>query len=124
MNLAWASPLKKGVTSAVLFFSFVTGAAAAWPHVEPWLAAHRGYVRFVVNENKEVLRDVQLDLANQKRESVEDSKSKWQLELSKAATEQARDLIQQRLRELERIHERLNSQIRSIEAVKERESGK
>lgn len=112
-----------GVVGA--FTGAIVGGAAAWTIVEPYMIAHRGYVRFVTmqfadksdaaqNQSRRVIRDLQVEQADGKRDAAEEAIFKWGLELSKATDEQAKQLITARIRELQNTKQKLDNQIDTL----------
>lgn len=103
----------------------IVSAAAAWPLIEPYLVAHRGYVRHVSDsvsnnssaaqsESRKVIRDLQVEQAEGKRDQADEALFKWKVELNKAADDQTRQLIFERLRELENTKRKLGDQIETL----------
>lgn len=130
-SFLWGSPVKKAATSITLVASCITAVAAAAPVVEPYIAAHRGYVRDVASivdsktklaqaESQRVIRDLQVEQAEGKRDQTEESMFKWSRELEKATDEQAKQLIRERIRDLANTKSRLESQIRTLNEVRGR----
>lgn len=127
----WSKLMRIGKIAGIVgaLTGAVVGAAAAWPILEPYLAAHRGYVRFIAMEatgkyqadqleSRRVVRDIQVEQADGKREQTEEAIFKWQLELAKAPDEQARQLISNRIRELQNTKAKLINQIDTLNKVR------
>ncbi len=103
----------------------IVGVATAWPLLEPWVAAHRGYVRevssaieFKLNlaqiKGYAAIRDIQIEQAEGKRDQVEDSIFKWNIEMEKAPDLQSKSLIADRIRDLQNIKRKLDSQLDTL----------
>lgn len=127
----WSRLLRLGKIAGVVgaIFGAIASGAIAWPHIEPWLAAHRGYVRevsaAVSTELKEAqdkgysaLRDLQVETANGKLDQTEDNIAKWNVELNKAADDQAKQLIQGQIRKLDATRDGLKEQIKTLNKVR------
>lgn len=124
-DFLWATSARKALTSIALVASTITAVATAAPTAEPWIAAHRGYVREIVDalekkfriaEDKgyATIRDLQIEQAEGKRDQAAELIFKWQVELGKAPDDQAKALISDRLRDLERTKRRLDAQIETL----------
>ena len=78
------NPLKTAM-AVFVFIGALGGAIAAVPKIEPFAPAHRAYVREQVAEEKtmQILRDVQIEQAEGKRDATINDLAKWTLEYSK-----------------------------------------
>lgn len=117
----------------------VTGAVVSGfksaEYIEPYWYASHWYVRNHATETLKPVKssmdiilgkvgDVQYDAAKDKRERAVNDVAKWQLELGKpenSNNETARNLINERLRNLTDTRENLDRQIRAIERAKAQE---
>jgi hypothetical protein len=118
-----------GTVVGIVAGAIVSG-VKSWEYIEPWWVATHAYVNEKVEDTVKpihngqvqtnfVLRDIQLDAAKGKLEAAVNDLAKWQLELAKPDTpEIAKNLINDRLRNLTDTRENLNRQIRSIEREK------
>lgn len=108
----------------------IVSAAAAWPLIEPYLAAHRGYVRYVAgevsngastaqSESRKVIRDLQVEQAEGKRDAAAGDLVKWEIELGKTSNDQTRALIEKQMRELTVTKHRLDSQIETLNKARD-----
>lgn len=109
--------------------TIITGAIVstdkAAPIVEPYWFAHRLYVRNSVesvrsefkateNGNTIILRDVQIEQAEGKRDAVKNDLAKWAVELTKTQDPTTRQLIEKTISEQTATYERLQEQLRSL----------
>lgn len=103
----------------------IVGIASAWPILEPYMAAHRAYVRAVAmgltdtyqaaqSDSRRVIRDLQLETAEGKRDSASDSIIKWTVELRKSNDETTKSMIQGQIDQLLMTKRRLNEQIDTL----------
>lgn len=103
----------------------IVGVATAWPLIEPYMAAHRAYVRAVAmgltdtyqaaqSDSRRVIRDLQLETAEGKRDSASDSIIKWTVELRKSNDETTKSMIQGQIDQLLMTKRRLNDQIETL----------
>jgi hypothetical protein len=108
----------------------IVSANKSWEYVDPyWIATH-AYVHDATTSNIKpvkssldtvsgTLRDIQYDAAKGKREAAVNDIAKWQLELNKPDNnEVARNLINERLRNLTDTRDSLDRQIRAIERAR------
>lgn len=127
----WSHLLRLGKIAGVVgaITAAIIGVATAWPLIEPYVAAHRGYVRHVAAEigdknelaqhqNRKVIRDLQIEQADGKRDQIEEAIFKWEIELAKITDEQARFLINSRIRELQNTKSKLENQIETLNKAK------
>lgn len=117
-----------GVVAAIT--SAIVGIAAAVPIVEPYMVAHRGFVRDSISfsaqanvlsqtESQRTIRDLQIEQAEGKREAVQDALLKWAVEANKTTDTQTKQLIAERLRELAISKRMLDSQIDTLNKVRQ-----
>ena len=130
----FSTGIRKAVTGTCALIVAVTGAIAGIKaeasDIEYVIPAHRGYVRFYTDDRAqaeiknyklaqaEVQRTVahiQRELADGKRESVDNDLFKWKLELGKATDDQSRALISEQIRKLEGTKLRLDNQIETLD---------
>jgi len=132
----WSTGARKFVTSAVaaigVLAGTITGVHSAWPIVDEWVPTSHGYARELhkdvvriaeeySNKNAAILRDVQIEQAEGKQEAVSSELFKWQIELNKTADENVKPLIQEQIRRLNTTKDRLDAQIRTLNAVKQKQ---
>lgn len=103
-----------GVASVT--FGSIVGFATAFPYVEPYLAAHRGYVREQRSPLLERIIEVQLQQNDNRTERLVEKSKQYELELQSdqaKALPQYRALVQDRVdrikHELKTIDEKNNS---------------
>ena len=107
----------------------VTGGRAAWPIVKMGLPAPivyvdssleevEGRIRMAQQTSTSILRDLQVETAEGKKESAVQNKAKWQVERSKIQDPATLGLIDQQLNDLDKTISRLDNQIRVIEKLK------
>lgn len=106
-------------------FTTVVSGAAAWPHIEPWLAAHRGYVRDVSIEldNKtqmtllpmqRSIRDATVARLEERQNVIENDIARWELQLAKATDDIEKLRIGGSLRALKREQETNAAKMRKL----------
>ena len=132
----WSTGTRKAITSTAAAIAAVAGAItgvnAAWPMVEPLLPAHRAYARDLsghvekiaesyANKNAIILRDVQVEQAEGKRDAVDGEIFKWTIELNKASDESVKPLISEQIRRLSVAKDKLNDQIKTLNAIKQKQ---
>ena len=107
----------------------IVGMSRALPVVEPYWPAHRMYVRDRVdfardefkateNSNTLILRDLQIEQAEGKRDAVKNDLAKWAVELNKTQDPQTRQLIEKTINEQNATYERLQEQLRSLNKLR------
>lgn len=101
--------LTRMLTAIGLGTGAIVGVAQAWPLIEPWMVAHRGYVTSQVS----VVQATTNDLLRWK---LEDAKSKlqadregWAIQLQKENDPQTKVLIEKRIEQL-KADERQNNE--------------
>jgi hypothetical protein len=112
----------------------IVSANKSWEYIEPWWYVSHAYlhndytdttikpVKSSIDTVAGKLSDIQYDAAKGKREATVNDIAKWQLELNKPDNnETARNLINERLRNLTDTRESLDRQIRSIERARAQE---
>ena len=129
-DFAWGTGARKTITSITITAGMITAVAAAAPTVEPWIAAHRGYVREYADglaiakiqeyklaqaEVKRTVSHIQRELAEGKREATISDLAKWKLELTKSHDDVAQQLIADQVRRLEETRFKLDKQIETLD---------
>lgn len=114
------------ISSAVtVFLGTIISINKAAPIMEPWAPAHRMYVRDyadgIKNElqtadtgNSYILRDLQIEQAEGKRDAAKNDITKWNLELAKTKDPSTRALIDKTIIDLNANYEKLQEQIRTL----------
>ena len=105
--------LAGGTITAI--FTVITAAHTAWPIVDPYVPAHRGYV-------VEKVGDVQTTTNELLRWKFEDTRAKlradaegWTIQLQKEQDPQTRSLIQQRVQQLTVEQKQLDERLQKLE---------
>lgn len=122
-KIIWVS----GVVAAIS--AGIVGGARAWPILEPFWFAHRGYVRDYTmlasdktnaaqSDSRKIIRDLQVESAEGKRDQTEDSILKWKIELAKASDVQTIQMISKQISTLENTKSKLVNQIDTLNAVR------
>lgn len=122
MNLlerwANASVLAKRVT---IFFGAVaavsgaiTATAKAWPLIEPYMIAHRGYVIEHVGSTDAKVNELLKYQAEDKKDKILAERSSWAIQKQKESDPATQGLIQQRLDQLDQEEHRINQRIQTL----------
>lgn len=123
-GLAWSTPCRKRITIALSFISLLAGTiiavASAIPVVEPYAPAHRLYVREQVAEEKttRILRDLQIEQAEGKRDAVRDKLYQWQDKLTEATDPEKKAFYRERVRETKDTQIKLEEQLRVLRTLR------
>ena len=105
--------------TGVLAFLTATGAAAkTWIEFDFFVPASRQWVVAQVDDTRAPLRDLQIDIAQGKRDQAADSLTKWGIELNKTQDPTTKRLIQGQVDELQSTIDKLNSQIQTLRILK------
>jgi predicted negative regulator of RcsB-dependent stress response len=131
-DFAWSTPLRKSCTVLAAIFGLIAAFASAWPVMEPFIPAHRAYARDLTEhvekvaenyatKNAAILRDVQIEQAEGKRDAVASELFKWQVELNKTSDENIKPMVQEQIRRLNNIQDKLNDQIKTLNAIKQKQ---
>lgn len=123
----WSRLLRFGKIAGVVgtTTAAIVGVATAWPLMEPFMAATRGYAREIIalSEGKAnvaqrttlgAVRDIQIEQAVGKRDVVVNDVAKWNLELSKITDDSTKDLISRQIRTLNETKTKLDRQIDTL----------
>lgn len=128
-NLMWATPLRKRITVAAttvgVIAGAITAAASAYVVIEPVMPALRYYVRDLVRDvihtaqdtakdNGRILRDLQIEQAEGKRDATINDIAKWQIELAKALDDNSKEIIMRQLKSLDAARRNLEAQIDTL----------
>lgn len=129
----WASyPFVSRMLTAVgVGTGALIGVAQAWPLVEPWLAAHRAYVRDYSDEQSAKLRtsfeptraaiyDVQISIARTRRATINDRLITLEIDAPKSET--AAELIKRRqqIEQLKEERDDLDVEIKQLRIQREK----
>lgn len=122
------SPARKLITGITAIFAFVAaigGAVKAWPDLEPGMPALRHYVRSEVTDAERrvkiaqegtvrILRDLQIEQAEGKRDRIENDIAKWALERGKTQDPGTAAMIDEELRRSVQTKQRIDRQIETL----------
>lgn len=119
----------KFITGAVVFLAGLPGAWAGANFLEPALPAHRGYVRDQTEEVKKeikttedttvgILRDLQIETAEGKRDNAANAIAKFQLDLDSEKAPQRKLEIGETLRGLQNTKDKLDAQIKTLNRLR------
>lgn len=122
-KIAWAAGIVATISGGIV------GYAKAWPEIEPWWWASRGFVYSQVDSARSqfkqaqdstaaILRDLQIEQAEGKRDAAKEAKAKWGVELNKTADPITREMIDRHINELEASVGKLDSQIRTLNRMR------
>jgi hypothetical protein len=128
----WVGQLHWSITYMLpvfLLLSAMGTAAATWDRFGWWKPASVQYVdgraeniiqlaQNAAKENQSILRDLQVEAAEGKRDATSNDIAKWQLELSKAHDDTGKSLIQQQINTLNATKQKLESQIGTLNRLR------
>lgn len=117
--------IKWPLVGAGAFFTTIVSGAAAWPHIEPWLAAHRGYVREVGAEldaktqtillpMQRSIRDATVARLEERQNVIENDLARWELLLPKATDDIEKLRIGESVRTLKRERDTNAAKMRKL----------
>ncbi len=123
--------LSRMMTALTVGAGTLVGVAQAWPYVEPYLAAHRGYVRdYSEDESAKIKRffeptragmfDVQISIARSRRSQINNQIITLEIEAPKS--DSAPELVKRR-QQLEQLREEradLDAEIKMLRTQRER----
>ena len=105
--------------TGVLAFLTATGAAAkTWVEFDFFVPASQRFVLAQVESVQSPIRDLQIDIAQGKRDQAADSLTKWGIELNKTNDPTTKRLIQGQVDELQSTIDKLNSQIQTLRILR------
>ena len=118
LTILWGTRTAKTVTlvggSIAAVFGAITAAHTAWPFVDPYVPAHRGYV-------VEKVGDVQTTTNELLRWKFEDTRSRlqseydgWTIQLQKEQEPQTRSLIESRIKQLDKDKKQIDERIEKL----------
>jgi septal ring factor EnvC (AmiA/AmiB activator) len=128
-TVLWGTDLRKTVTSTA---ALIAGVATAITAVPPaWSAlglpeiASKSFVdgriepvKVAESDTQSILRELQIEVAEGKKERTEDSISRWQLQHDRAEDTEGRSIIERQLQELQDTKTRLDDQIKTLRSLK------
>lgn len=113
-----ASPLLKGLTvffgTVAAGFGAITATATAWPYVEPYLVAHRGYVLDKVGGVQTTVNEVLLWKAEDTKNKIKADIGGWNIQKQKETDPETRRMIEQRIEQLNGEQNQVDDRIRKL----------
>lgn len=106
------------VTKLAAMLSAIAGAivsvAAAWPLVEPYAPAHRGFVVEQVGDVRTTTNELLIWKAEDTKNKIRSDSSGWNIQLQKEQDPTTRALIQQRIEQLNTEQEQVDQRIKKL----------
>lgn len=107
----------------------VGGIRATWPvlrlalpalvfYVDTTLEDARGEFKNTQNTTLSVLRDMQIEQAEGKRDAAKEAKAKWSVELGKTKDSVSRDMIERHINDLDATAGKLDGQIKTLNRLR------
>lgn len=126
MLVRWLAMIRrnpwKSIATALAILGGIPGAWAGAQFFEPAVPASRSYVRDLVhvaqNSVLPVLRDLQIETAEGKRDAAETAIDRFNLELNRAQTDDERMKINRAIRDQINTRDKLNGQIKTLNNLK------
>ena len=114
----WGTKVAKTVTvlagTAAAIFSLITAAHTAWPIVDPYLLAHRGYVIQQVGGVQATTNELLLWKFEDTKNKLKADADGWTIQLQKEQDPQTRGLIQQRVQQLGVEQKQIDDRIKQL----------
>lgn len=101
-----------GTIAAV--FGAITAAHTAWPIVDPYLLAHRGYVIEKVGDVQATTNELLIWKFEDKKNQIASDIAGWTIQMQKEADPQTKKLIEQRIKQLGSDQTQIDERIRKI----------
>ena len=98
------SHLGKFSSVVVAISGAIVGVAAAWPIVEWAIPAHRGYVLEHVGDVRTTTNELLLWKAEDTKNKIKSDREGWAIQIQKEQDPQTRNLIQNRIQQLDADH--------------------
>jgi hypothetical protein len=95
-------------------FGAITAAHTAWPIVDPYVLAHRGYVVEQVGGVQATTNELLMWKSEDTKNKIQSEISGWTIQLQKEPDPQTRSLIQQRVRQLDVEQQQIDERIRKL----------
>lgn len=102
------------VTTVAALAGAITASAAAWPLVEPYLFAHRGYVLQQVGEVRAPVNEILIWKFEDAKNAIRKETADWNVRLAKETDPTTRELMQRRVEQLSRDQEELDNRLRGL----------
>lgn len=120
------------LSSVAAFLAALMAVSAAWPILEPWICAHRGYVREqVVTESQKLrtefsptragLYDIQLSIAKTRRATINDRILSHEIDALKSDNNEELLKRRQQIERLKEEREEIDADIKSIQQRRDRD---
>lgn len=129
MNLEWWKQLPKVLRTGIGGFTLVLGAfistTTAWPHIEPYVYAHRQYVREHVKEETTKLKaafdptrlglvDIQTSIVRSRRAAVIDRIRTLEVEVARSNNEEEIVKKRQQIETLKEEREEIDEELKTL----------
>lgn len=119
--------LKWSLSSLALVATIIGGIVAAWPFIEPFMAATRGYAREVSETYGAKMQlaqaqlqvqqhDILVDVAKGKLEATENDLFKAQLEMKKTSDPATQEFINNQINKLQNTKNAIENQLKALNA--------
>lgn len=102
------------LTAVTLGSGAIVGTVEAWPYVEPYLVAHRGYVAEQVGGVRTTVGEVLIWKAEDARNKIKADISGWNIQLQKEQDPQTRALIERQLEQLASDQKQNDERLRKL----------
>lgn len=100
--------------SVAAFFGAITAISSAWPVVEPYVLAHRGYVHEQVGGVQTTTNELLIWKFEDIRNRAKAEADSWRIQLQKEPNGSTRDLIERRIEALEGEQREASDRIRTL----------
>ncbi len=106
--------LTRFLTAIGLGTGAIVGAAQAWPLVEPYIFAHRGYVLEKVIPVQNTVNEVLIWKAEDIKNKIKTDTNGWVIQLQKEQDGQTRSLIQRQIEQLNAEQAQIDERIKKL----------
>lgn len=124
--------LKFAISTLTMFITSFAAAAAAWPTIEPFMYAHRGYVRqyaqFEANRIAKSLEptrlglfDIQISIAKSRRAAINDRILSVEIEAAKSVDAEESIKRRAQIERLKEEREEIDAEIKTLILRKEKD---
>ncbi len=128
-TILWGSGLRKAITSTAGLIAAIAAAITAVPPAwsalglpefasKTFVDARIEPIKVAQADTQKILRDLQIDVAEGKKERTDDSIANWKLQLGRATDAQDRSMIERHLQELEDTRTKLEDQIKTLRSLR------
>ena len=101
-----------GAIAAV--FGAITAAHTAWPLVDPYILAHRGYVIEKIGGVQATTNELLIWKSEDSLAKLRADSEGWKIQLQKETDPQTKRLIEQRIEQLKRDQQQVDERIRKL----------